>query len=79
MNIKKLFIDAWDEPTIFSYLLICISVIVLIGIGADLLLKRSCDNYEEITGRESKYISFDACYVKTVEHKWIRYDSGYKE
>lgn len=36
-----------------------------------------CDNYSEVTGRDTKYISWDTCYIK-VDDEWIRYDSTYR-
>lgn len=38
-----------------------------------------CENYQEITGRESKWVHFDNCYVKTKDDEWIRYDDKFKE
>jgi len=51
---------------------------VLIVLGARLVLFNSyvdwqCSNYQEITGNETKYIDFDACYVKQGAD-WVRYD-----
>ena len=37
----------------------------------------ACNNYEIVTGTETKYSSFDACYVKTPDgwNRWSEYVS----
>ena len=32
----------------------------------------TCDTYQEITGKPTKYVNFDVCYIKT-EAGWMRY------
>lgn len=53
--------------------------IVLIVIVSEIVGQYQCNNYQDITGRESKWVFIDACYVKGDGGKWIRYDSAYKE
>lgn len=37
--------------------------------------KYQCNNYQEITGKKTKYASFDTCYVETVNgfQRWDEY------
>lgn len=32
-----------------------------------------CNNYQQLTGKETKYVQFDICYIKT-DAGWQRYD-----
>ena len=70
--------DNWGV-TGLGFSLILITFLCLIFILADALTARSCSNYKEATGRDSKYIHFDACFVKSESGKWVRYDSNYKD
>ena len=53
-------------------------ILVVIGISAIVLSledwSRSyqCSSYAEVTGNDTKYVVFDACYVDT-ESGWMRY------
>lgn len=54
-------------------------VILIVGVvawGADMLQARSCGIYTEETGIETKYRSFDECYLKT-SNGWMPW-SEYK-
>lgn len=64
---------------IYGFEYVCIVVLVVFILLIDLLYQRSCNNYKEITGRDSKYVFMDACYVQNEEGKWIRYDKNFKE
>ena len=37
-----------------------------------------CDNYAEMTQQDTKFIRYDACYVKGLDGKFKRYDSKYR-
>ena len=57
-----------------------ISALVVIGLilgaivfAADIYGRYVCSNYELLTGKETKWVSFDVCYVKAAEG-WQRYD-----
>ena len=63
----------------FIFILIIISFFVAMFILFDSYAEYRCENYEEITGRKSKWVFMDACYVKTSEGKWIRYDTSHKD
>jgi hypothetical protein len=62
----------------YSIAYICIVSIVLIFLGADEYNEWLCDNYEQVTGFDSKYINWDGCYVKDSDNVFIRYDQKYK-
>ena len=66
----------WDRYGLTLFGLICIWCIVISG--AVKWSEWSCDNYQKITGFESKFIAFDACYVKNEDGRFIRYDAYYK-
>jgi len=53
-------------------------ILVFCVVGGNSYTKWKCNNFEEVTGFEVKYISFDACYVKGSDGVFIRYDSKYK-
>lgn len=40
---------------------------------ANLFMAYQCENYQTITGKETKYAQLDSCYVKTPQG-WQRYD-----
>ena len=40
---------------------------------ANAMEKRECNFFEEITGKPTKYHSFDTCYIQQ-EGEWMRYD-----
>jgi len=46
--------------------------------GLNKYSKWQCNNYETMTGFESKYVEWDACYIKGSDSIFIRYDSNYK-
>jgi len=35
--------------------------------------KNACNNYQELTGNEVRYMDFDSCYVK-MDGQWERFD-----
>lgn len=70
----------WDSWGITGFGLIY-SFLVIVSLFIFAAIKWSewsCDNYQEVTGFESKFIAFDACYVKNKNGIFIRYDSYYK-
>lgn len=48
---------------------------IIIGITAlsNEYVRYQCNQYEEITGKETKYSHFDSCYIST-ENGWQRWD-----
>ena len=70
---KKYFIDIWGDFTGLSWLLIVGLLIVSLTLLVNYGYERSCSNYSEMTGKETKWLFLDACYVNT-ESGWIRYD-----
>jgi hypothetical protein len=70
----------WEYGMIsgYSFIYIAIMVLALMLFGVDNYQGWQCGNYQKITGLESRYISWDACYIKTSEDGWVRYDSNYK-
>lgn len=77
MKVKKMFFDDYGLTGIG---ILCAAIL---GIGflfviANSHIKWQCSNYEEITGFESKYVNYDACYIKGSDGIFIRYDSKYK-
>ena len=77
MKIKRIFFDQYGATGYFFSLCV-IAFIVASSVIVNMARAWQCGNYTEVTGRDSKYISFDSCYVKTVDGGWIRYDSNYK-
>lgn len=41
--------------------------------GANAFGQYQCQQYEQITGRPTKYVQFDECYVQR-DGKWMRWD-----
>lgn len=39
----------------------------------DAISRYSCNNYENVSGVETRYITFDTCYINT-ERGWQRWD-----
>lgn len=63
-----------DFIEFFAPVLILIgSVIGLLTVGLNYFNAYQCENYEEITGKRTKYANFDACYIETAEG-FQRYD-----
>lgn len=60
-----------------TFVAVCVVVIGLFIYGIDAYSEWQCDNYNELTGRDTKYINFDVCYVN-VNDEWVRYDSNYR-
>lgn len=52
-----------------SFLLQVVTPLVAFGaillFGADAYTRYQCSNYQEITGRETKWATMDSCYIKT--------------
>lgn len=78
MKIKNHFLNSYGL-TGYSIIYSVIIFIILLFISLNKYTEWQCKNYQEVTGRESIYISFDACYVKNKDGELIRYDSYYKE
>lgn len=75
---KNHFINNWGEPTGFSIIyIVCILIIGAVFLDVE-WSRWSCSNYEEVTGKATHFIAFDACYVENSEGDMIRYDSYYK-
>lgn len=69
-----------DDVKFLSMLLLFIFLVVFaISLFSNYFGEYQCNNYQDITGRESEWVFMDACYVKDDKDKWIRYDSSYKE
>ncbi len=78
-KIKSHFVGRWGDLTGYSVIYILVITFVTLFLGLNKYEKWTCDNYEIVTGRESKWIDYDVCYVKTDSGKWIRYDINFKE
>jgi hypothetical protein len=76
---KRLFISPWGDLTSFGMGLVVVGLICALVLGINAVEERSCNNYEEVTGRDSKWVFMDACYVQRDDGTWIRYDKAYKE
>ena len=65
---------------IIDFLKFCL-VIVALGVictgpfilGANLLSSYQCNNYQRVTGVQTKYVALDTCYVHTAKG-WQRWD-----
>ena len=44
-----------------------------LAVMVNVYIEHQCNNYQQIAGRETKYASFDACYIKT-DSGWQRWD-----
>ena len=75
----------WDWSGLTGYgliyliIIVIIIVIYLMVIGVNALSDRSCRLHSEITGLETVYTPYDACFVKNSEGRFVRYDSNYKD
>ena len=67
------------DKDVLKFTSFMVFVVLIHGLILNFLCQRSCENYEEVTGRESKWIFMDSCYVKKDDGKWIRYDLSFKE
>jgi hypothetical protein len=76
-KVKKVFFDDWGLTGIGMLCAALLGVLLLAGV-ANSYTGWKCSNYEKVTGFETKYISFDACYVKGSNDIFMRYDSNYK-
>ena len=71
---------------ISNFLLIAFSTIVMVFVLTFVVYfpftfheQWVCSNFEDVTGRQTRYIRFDGCYVKNKQGEFIRYDRYYKE
>lgn len=54
--------------------ILCLAAILTpIIIVADIGSRYACNNYEKTTGKETRYLLLDSCYVKT-DTGWQRWD-----
>ena len=77
-KMKNHFLDYYGL-TGYSIFYITAIVAALLVVGINALESWRCDNYQEVTGRESRYIDYDSCYVKNDHSKWVRYDSNFND
>ena len=75
--VKNHICDSWGI-TGFGLIYLFILIVSISIFAAIKWSEWSCDNYQKITGFESKFIAFDACYVKNEDGRFIRYDAYYK-
>lgn len=69
-----------DDVKFLAVFAVAIILVIVAILFVDNYIKQyQCSNYQDVTGRESKYLFMDSCYVKGDNDKWIRYDSAYKE
>jgi len=54
-------------------LTVSLLVIIALIVGADRFISYTCGNYQDMTGKPTKYVFMDSCYVKTPSG-WQRYD-----
>jgi hypothetical protein len=74
MNIKKIFINGLGEPTNFFALLMFSVLIATVLFIADTFYRNSCENYEEVSGKETIYKTLDGCYIKDSNGEWYYRD-----
>jgi len=60
-------------------LILYVAVFFLLLLAVNYYEEYRCNNYQEVTGRDSKWVFMDECYVKKYDNTWIKYDSKYKE
>ena len=60
------------DVIVFS--LLALSIIVGCFVAANEYSKYLCSNYQKVTGVETTFVSFDACYIKGDSGRFERYD-----
>ena len=66
------------ELTANSLMYMIIIMLLLIAVGFDRYYSWQCDNYQEVTGFESMYVEWDACFIKGSDGVFVKYDDKYK-
>lgn len=66
------FIDDGAIPfaATFGVLALCFGALVFVS---DQYAQYQCENYTRATGKETRYLRFDSCYIKT-DSGWQRWD-----
>jgi hypothetical protein len=68
-----------DSPTKgFGYMVVFVMFVLAFVFGSVTLInnwkaQNACENYQELTGNEVRYMAFDSCYVK-MDDQWERFD-----
>lgn len=67
----------WLDPLPFFclFLLAVGGLAGLAGLGSAAYTNYQCSNYQKVTGKETKYVLFDTCYVQTADgfQRWDEY------
>ncbi len=66
-NFKEFIRDCW--PFILGVALLFTGI----ALAADAMGRYTCSNYTEITGKQTRWVTLDECYVKTT-NGWQRWD-----
>lgn len=56
-----------------GFVLVLAAIFAPFVLIAEIASRYQCNNYEEATGKETKYLLLDSCYVKT-DAGWQRWD-----
>lgn len=56
------------------FFLLTLSIIIGIFVIANEYSEYLCSNYQKVTGVETTFMSFDACYIKGDNGRFERYD-----
>lgn len=65
-----MFIDIIKEMVLHVFIFLAIILIPTATI-INLFNQRSCNKYQEVTGKQTKFIWFDNCYVETPQNGWL--------
>lgn len=72
-------LDKDDFKFLLGLAIFFVAIITPTIIACNFYNQWQCSNFERVTGRETSYIFFDACYVRNNSGEFVRYDSNYKE
>lgn len=57
--------------------IVIMPIIITIGllVGGNEYIRYQCSNYEIVTGKETRYVNYDACYIKSAQgfERWDEY------
>lgn len=56
------------------FFLLTLSIIIGILVAADEYVSYTCSSYQKVTGVETTFVQFDACYIKGDNGRFERYD-----
>jgi len=60
---------------ILGFVFIVMALVSSCAIGANAYIRYQCEKYAQITGKDTRYVEFDSCYIKTSEgfQRWDEY------